>query len=179
MQLVPWHLLLMTVVIIYSHNQVNTKFLLFALLISVACFGAELMGVHTGLLFGNYSYGDTLGIKLFGVPLMIGVNWFLLIYATGVLMQQRSRVKSIYIRILAGALLLVLLDVLIEPVAIRFNYWHWADNTIPLKNYGCWFLLGAAMLYAFEKFKFDPQSKVAPVLLLMQFVFFMVLELMS
>lgn len=178
LRLVPWHLLLMAAVVFYTRNSVDTPFLLFALLIFITGFCAELIGVHTGLLFGNYNYGDTLGTKLFGIPLMIGVNWLLLIYATGGLMQY-SRVKNTYIRILAGALILVLLDVLIEPVAIRFNYWHWIENTIPLKNYVCWFLLSALMLYAFEKFKLNPQNRVAPVLLLMQFVFFIVLELLS
>jgi putative membrane protein len=178
LKLVPWHLLLMAGVIIYNHNHTDSKFLLFALLLFVLGFGAEFIGVHTGLLFGNYSYGETLGLKLFGIPLMIGANWFLLIYAAGVLLQ-RSRVKNMYIRILAGALLLVLLDVFIEPIAIHFHYWHWTSGAIPPKNYICWFLLCSAMLWIFEQFKFNPQNKAAPVLLFMQFVFFIVLGLMS
>ena len=106
---------------------------------------------------------------------MIAVNWFLLIYSTGVLMQ-RARVKNIYVRLIIGALALVMLDIIIEPVAIHFDYWHWAGNTIPVKNYICWFLLSAAMLFIFELFKFKQQSKVAPALLAMQFIFFLVLD---
>ncbi|WP_295714837.1 carotenoid biosynthesis protein [Mucilaginibacter sp.] len=177
-KLVPWHLLLMAGVIVYSYNQLSTKFLLFGLLVFTIGFSAELIGVHTGLLFGNYSYGETLGIKLFNVPLMIGVNWFLLIFSTGVLMQ-RSRIKNIYTRVIAGALVLTFLDMLIEPVAVHFDYWHWVGNSIPLKNYFCWFILSAAMLFVFEKFQFKPQSKAAAALLIMQFVFFIVLELMN
>jgi putative membrane protein len=177
-KLVPWHLLLMAGVIVYSYNQLSSKFLSFALLVFTIGFSAELIGVHTGLLFGNYSYGETLGIKLFNVPLMIGVNWFLLIYSTGVLMQ-RSRIKNIYIRIIVGALVLVSLDLLIEPVAIHFDYWHWTGNGIPLKNYFCWFTLSAGMFFAFEKFQFKPQNKAAPALLIMQFVFFIVLALIN
>lgn len=172
LNIVPWHLLLMTIVILYSHKQPGGKFLLFALSIFVIGFMAEFIGVHTGWLFGNYTYGETLGIKLLNIPLMIGVNWFLLIYATGVSMQ-RSRVKNMFFRIITGALILVLLDLLIEPIAIHFDYWHWAGNSIPIKNYVCWFLLSAGLLFIFEQFKFKPQSVVAPVLLIMQFVFFM------
>jgi putative membrane protein len=175
LKLVPWHLLLMTAIIIYSHNRPDGRLLLFVLLIAVIGFAAEFIGVHTGWLFGNYSYGETLGIKLFDIPLMIGINWFLLIYAAGVLMQ-RSRVKSTTIRIGTGALILVFLDLLIEPVAIHFNYWHWASRGIPDKNYICWFLLSALMLFVFELFRFKWQSKVAPALLAMQFVFFIVLR---
>jgi len=178
LKLVPWHLLLMTVVIVYNHHQLDGRFFLFALLIFVIGFTAELIGVHTGWLFGSYAYGETLGTQLFRIPLMIGVNWFLLIYSTGVLLQ-RSRIKNGIVRILAGAIILVLLDVLIEPMAIHFDYWHWADNHIPLKNYVCWFGLSALLLFLFDQFKFKPQSIVAPVLLIAQFVFFTGLELLN
>lgn len=176
LKLVPWHLLLMLGVIIYNHKQLNGKFISFAVAIFTLGFCAELIGVHTGLLFGSYSYGQTLGLKSWGIPLVIGINWFLLIYSIGVLMQ-RSRVKNILVRILTGALLLVLLDFFIEPIAIHFDYWHWADGGIPLKNYLCWFLISGAMLFVFEKFKFDVQNKAPVALLIMQFVFFMILGL--
>jgi len=175
--LVPWHLLLMLGVIFYNYNRLDGRFLLFALIIFMAGFMAEYIGVHTGWLFGHYSYGGTLGAKLFDIPLLIGINWFLLIYAVGVTLQ-RSRLKSRLVRILAGAMLLTLLDVLIEPIAVHFDYWHWLDAGIPFKNYICWFILSALLLFIFEQFKFKRQSIVAPALLIAQFVFFAVLNLM-
>ncbi|NHA06591.1 carotenoid biosynthesis protein [Mucilaginibacter sp. HC2] len=178
LKLVPWHLLLMTVVIIYNHDQLEGLFFLFAMIVFLTGFAAEWIGVHTGWLFGNYVYGETLGIQLSRIPLMIGVNWFLLIYSTGVLLQ-RTRIKSRIIRILTGAVILVLLDILIEPMAIHFDYWHWANNHIPLKNYVCWFGLSAVLLFGFDQFKFKQQSIVAPALLIIQFVFFMALELLN
>jgi putative membrane protein len=176
LQIVPFHLLLMLTVIILSHHKLNSRFGIFILVIFWLGFIAEWVGVHKGWLFGAYAYGDTLGLKLSGIPLMIGVNWFLLIYATGVTMQ-RSRLKSAFFRIIAGAALLVLLDVLIEPVAIKFNYWHWNTGSIPLKNYACWFVVSVAMLYVFELFSFKKQSIAAPVLLVTEFVFFGLLNL--
>jgi putative membrane protein len=107
---------------------------------------------------------------------MIGVNWFLLIYAAGVTMQ-RSRLKSAFFRVIAGAAVLVLLDLIIEPVAIKFDYWEWNDGIIPLKNYICWFFVSAGMLYIFEWFSFKKQSIAAPILLVTEFVFFGVLEM--
>lgn len=44
--------------------------------------GAEIIGVNTGLLFGNYSYGNNLGPKIVGVPPIIGINWIVLIFLT-------------------------------------------------------------------------------------------------
>ena len=170
-QIVPWHLLLMLIVIILGHQKFSNKFMLFMLIIFLSGFGLEWLGVHKYWLFGDYNYGKTLGLKLFDIPLMIGVNWFLLIYATGVTMQ-RSRLKSSFFRVITGALILVVLDILIEPVAMKFDYWHWDTDIIPLKNYVCWFFVSAAMLYVFELFSFKKQSIAAPALLATEFVFF-------
>ncbi len=145
------------------------------LIIMAAGFAAEWVGVHKHWLFGNYNYGATLGFKLSDIPLMIAVNWFLLVYATGVLLQKVP-VKTAWIKILCGGFLLVLLDLLIEPVAVRFNYWHWFGNIVPVKNYVCWLLLSMLFLTLFHQFKFKPQNWFTPVLLIVQFLFFAVLN---
>jgi putative membrane protein len=176
LQLVPWHILLMMVVIIASHRPLDGKILLFALLVFIAGYGAEWIGVHTNWLFGNYTYGETLGLQLYSIPLIIGVNWFLLVYSSGVLMQQ-LRIRNMFTRILTAGLVLVLLDLLIEPVAIKLDYWHWKDNVIPLENYAGWFLVSVVMLFVFEKFNFKKQSVVALMFLLVQFLFFAILHL--
>lgn len=174
--LVPYHLLLMLLVIIASHKWFDAKFIFFILLIASLGFTAEWLGVHKYWLFGDYSYGKTLGYKLFDIPLLIGVNWFLLIYGVGVAMQY-SRLRNALVRLLLGAAILVLLDLLIEPVAIRFDYWTWQSAGIPLKNYGCWFGLSFLLLSMFELFGFKKQNMAAPVLIITQFVFFGVLNL--
>ena len=48
----------------------------------------EILGVQLGWIFGDYQYGEALGYKLFGVPLLIGVNWTLLTLITGAIAQQ-------------------------------------------------------------------------------------------
>lgn len=174
LKLVPYHLLLMMVIVFFTHDGTRTKLTLFFILLFVAGFAVEWIGVHTGLIFGNYSYGSVLGLKLNAVPLIIGVNWFLLIYATGVALQY-SRINYSWLRIPVGAFILVLLDMLIEPVATRLGYWHWQGNIIPLKNYGCWFIISAALLLVFQIMRFKKQSMVGVVLLVSQFIFFMAL----
>lgn len=180
LKIVPFHLLLMLAVVVYSHQSFGLKLVKFALIVFTLGFLVEWTGVHYHLIFGNYSYGKTLGLKLSGIPLMIGVNWFLLIYASGVLMQY-SGIKNLNLRVITGAVVLVLLDLIIEPIAVRFDYWHWLipgqTLTAPYENYIGWFLVGGLMLGVFEAFKFNRQSPVAIVLLLMQFVFFALLYL--
>jgi len=176
--IVPFHLLLMLAVIVLNHKPMDARFLVFLFAIFPLGFAVEWTGIHTHRLFGDYIYGETLGFKLSGVPLIIGFNWFMLIYSAGVLMQ-RSRLKSFFLKALTGALLLTLLDVLIEPVAVRFDYWHWANSTIPFKNYASWFVLSFLMLLLFEAFRFKNQSMVAIVFLLTQFAFFGLLYLIT
>jgi putative membrane protein len=174
--LVPWHLLLMLAVVGGSHRPADLKFLLFAAIIYVGGFFVEWEGLHAKVLFGDYGYTNILGNKLDSVPLCIGINWFLLIYSTGITMKK-SRIRSMTIRIICGALLLVVLDILIEPVAIKLGYWYWMNNIIPFRKYVTWFGVSAAMLTVFELFKFKRQGIVAPVFLLVQFIFFAVLWL--
>jgi putative membrane protein len=175
LQLVPYHLLLMMAVIIFSHQDIDRRLVIFILCTFVLGYGVEWIGVNRHLLFGHYQYGQTLGFQLDHVPLIIGVNWFLLIYSAGVLMQ-RSRVRSMLLRVLTGALILVLLDILIEPVAVHLDYWHWVGGIIPISNYYCWFFVSAFMLVLFEKFHFKKQGIAGPALLITQFVFFVVLH---
>ena len=44
-------------------------------------FALEVVGAATGLIFGPYTYGRTLGPQLFGVPLLIAFNWLIVILA--------------------------------------------------------------------------------------------------
>ncbi|MEO6520931.1 MAG: carotenoid biosynthesis protein [Mucilaginibacter sp.] len=180
LKIVPFHLLLMLVLIVYSHQSFNLKFAYFFASLFVFGFVLEWIGVHHHLIFGNYVYGRTLGVRLFDIPLMIGVNWFLLTYATGVLMQHLG-FKNLNTRVILGAAVLVLLDILIEPVATQFDYWHWitmpGSLTAPIENYIGWFLAGGLMLGIFEAFKFTRQSMVAVVLLISQFLFFGILNM--
>lgn len=170
LETVPWHLLLMLVVLAVSHEPKSGKFLGFIAMTFLTGSTVEWIGVHKGWLFGHYSYGDTLGIKVDGIPLIIGVNWFMLIYAAGVTMQKLP--LNIFGRMVIGSTILVVLDALIEPLAVPLNYWHWQDNHIPLYNYVCWFGVSAVLLYVFQKFRFHKQSVVAPFFLATQFVFF-------
>ncbi len=48
----------------------------------------EIVGVQTGVLFGEYSYGKALGIKILDTPVMIGLNWLILIYCTSAIVNH-------------------------------------------------------------------------------------------
>lgn len=173
--LVPFHLLLMLLLLIFSIKEWSSHILLFAGIIFTAGFLIELIGVNTDAVFGSYTYGKALGIKLWQTPLLIGINWLILVYCTGILLKQ-FKIKNRFLFSLLGALILLSLDILIEPVAMRFDYWTWDGSVIPVQNYLAWFLFSGLMLWIFSSMSFNKQNKAAVVLLFSQFIFFAVLN---
>lgn len=174
--LVPFHLLLMLGLLIYSTNDFSKNIKIFALIIYIAGFLIELIGVNTGLIFGDYSYGDALGLKLWNTPLLIGVNWLILVYSTGVLLEKFN-FKSSLIFSLIGALILLGIDFLIEPVAIRFDYWSWSGGAIPLQNYIGWYIFSFLLFFVFRGLDFNKKNEAAIVLLITQIGFFLGLNI--
>ena len=188
----PFNLLLMFVLLIWTQKEKNKFFLVFL----IACFlvgvGVEMIGVNTAALFGDYHYGNVLGIKIMNVPLIIGVNWFIIIYCCGISVHtlllkiinrtpETEAVTSPALKALSvivdGATLAVFFDWLMEPVAVKLNYWQWKGaGSIPFYNYFCWFIVSIFLLAIFHYCKFEKQNKFAVNLLLVQFMFFLLLR---
>ena len=108
-------------------------------LVYIITFFSEWIGVNYGWLFGSYSYGNSLGFKIGGVPLLIGLNWVLLALVSR---QISSKLfSSKWLVIFVSAILMVLIDVIIEPLSGNLDFWYWENSTIPLSNYRDWFLV--------------------------------------
>jgi len=174
--LVPYHLLLMLALLLISTGDYSANIRIFALIVYLAGFFIEVIGVNSGLIFGTYTYGEALGIKLFSTPLLIGANWLILVYCAGVFLEQ-FKLKSNFTFSLLGALILLSLDFLIEPIAIRFDYWTWAGGQIPLQNYLGWYIFSFLLFWIFRGLDFQKQNKAAIVLLFAQAGFFLALNI--
>ncbi len=175
LRLTPLNLLLSLGLFIWANNDFSIQFYKVMAILFALGFLVEVIGVSTGVLFGEYTYGATLGFKLFETPLMIGVNWILLSLAS-------FGVSSFFLKkqlpiILLSSLLMVLMDVLIEPIAISLDFWTWALGDIPLQNYIMWFFVSLIMnaLISFNRLKID--SRISFGLLLSQILFFTLLSL--
>lgn len=175
--LVPFHLLLMLGIVLWNNTSWNKHFILFSISIFLFSFLIEMIGTNTGLIFGEYHYGETLGIKLWNTPLMIGVNWFLLVIGVGSALSY-LHLKSNVLTAIIGASMLIFLDWLIEPIAIKFDYWLWSGLDIPLQNYLAWWVLSFIFILIFRRLHFNKQNIVAVFLLLIQFLFFILLNLL-
>lgn len=120
--------------------------------IFIAGYLIELVGTKTGLLFGNYQYGSALGYTFLGVPLIIGLNWVITVAASSSIAKSFS-LSSLMLQALISALLCTVLDFVMEPVTIKYGFWNWEDDTVPIYNYICWFGFSYlfSLIYLYKK----------------------------
>jgi bisanhydrobacterioruberin hydratase len=175
----PVNLLVMFFLLIYTEGGKNKNFVLFFLLCFVVGMFVEIIGVNTGLLFGHYLYGEPMGTKLLGVPLLIGVQWFVSIYcSTHIILGFEKLVKNgvfnPFIPAIFTATVTTVFDYIIEPAAIKLNFWHWYGHDVPLYNYVCWFVISFLLSFFYFKKRKDvvPINYFAIVLFFIQIVFF-------
>lgn len=188
-----FHLLLMAGLISYSIGyNFRWNYVLFFLIAFLTGMGVEWYGTATGELFGNYSYGKVLGPSFRGVPYIIGINWFVLMYCCGTTVNlvfdklyekfkdtvpiKRNTLNAFSI-VIDGAFLAVITDFFLEPAAVKLGYWQWlGDGTIPFYNYVCWFVVSALLLAAFRLLKVYTRNIFAVNLLLIQILFFLIIS---
>lgn len=180
-QLTPFHLLLNFALFIYSFEQRNNLFYVQVLLLFFAGYSLEVIGVKSGLLFGNYTYLENLGPKLLETPILIGVNWVLVSFSSISVVEwfaQKFKIKlNQLIASILGGLLMVLTDVFIEPIAPILGFWEWDGGIIPLQNYTAWFFFGFVFCYWIVQQQLHNKSKYATFLYLLQLLFFVSLNL--
>ena len=168
--LTPFNLALTFVLLIWGNEDFSFNFFKVISVLFLIGFFVEVLGVYSGLLFGEYHYGKTLGFQFLGVPLIIGVNWVLLVVSSFAVSSYF--VSNSIITVVLSSVIMVLLDLMIEPVAIRLDFWHWQAEVIPLQNYLMWFLVALLMnwILTFNRFKFN--VKLGFGLLISQVLFF-------
>jgi bisanhydrobacterioruberin hydratase len=192
-----FNLILMASLLVFTNKDNSKHFWYFVATSCSIGFLVEVVGVNTGLLFGNYTYGGVLGFKWFNVPVLIGVQWFVTIYCCGVItyniqrwienrvlketgklpeLQHYNKVQVISL-VIDGALLAVIFDYTLEPIAQKLGYWTWANHKIPVYNYVCWFIVSAVLLLLLRMFKFSKVNHFALHLFIIQLLFFVALSL--
>ena len=148
----------------------NRNLLIWAVVTLLVTLCLEIVGVATSLVFGAYTYGQTLGLKLLGVPLLIGINWTIIIM--GIAQVAVRVLEKPLLAAFATAIFTVVFDYVMEPVAIAFDYWTWAEGDIPLQNYIAWFCIAFVFALLFAQHKLTTTNKVPTLIVGIQFVFF-------
>ena len=134
----------------------------------------EAVGVNTGYLFGDYTYGQPLGIHVLGVPITIGIMWVTL--AVGAKNFVTNYVENTTVRMMLAAGLMLVFDICMEPVAVHLDYWAWTAEEIPWSNYLTWFVVALAI--QFFLVKINTSNKIFEWLFVIQLIFFIGLNSM-
>lgn len=167
--LTPFHLLLCFAYLLLYMEKRSSKLWIFLAIVFMYTWCVECLGVNTGLLFGEYYYGRVLGLKILGTPLLIGINWLILVLSIGSLVR---RLPKWWLRIVLSALLMTLTDVLIEPMAIRYGLWNWSSPEVPLQNYVMWFLVSLPIFALYERMQLGSENRMAAWVWGLQLLFF-------
>ena len=173
--LTPLNLSVSLALLLWNHEKWDNNFLAAIIFVAVAGFFVEVAGVKTDVIFGEYAYGPTLGWKWLDVPLVMAVNWLILVYCAAAVVGRRTE-WDIWLKAFAGAVIMVSMDFLIEPVAIRYHFWHWADVAVPTQNYLAWGLISFGLMMLFHRLVPPIKNPVAIVLFLLQIIFFVALN---
>ena len=159
LSLTPLYLLVNFLLIILTLKG-NTKNVFCAIIIPIFIgFICEVLGVNFGLIFGSYSYGDNLGVKILGVPVIICFNWSLLSIITTDVVKLITTSKLLCVFI--GAFLMTLIDFLIEFSAPRFQFWEFENGIVPFWNYLSWFLISIISISAYQYFQIMTNKHVS------------------
>jgi putative membrane protein len=166
----PFTLLFTSFVFLIFQPGKSFKFTITFLVIAFLGYLAEVIGVKTGLIFGNYTYGNSLGYKLFEVPLVISINWALLICASIITIKKFFNNK--WVVLLLAAILITLIDLLIEQVAFKLDFWSFAAGMPGLHNYIGWLAVAFFSPLFFYETIIKGHFKVSLIILILQIIFF-------
>lgn len=182
MALTPYFLFVFgTLAILPVLLERNISFYVWSAAVLAVTFFLEAAGTATGRIFGPYTYGGSLGPKLLEVPVVIAFNWVLVIL--GALSLARLITGNRLAAAFLGAALAAGFDFLLEPAAMRLDYWNWTGVTtpagIPVQNYAAWFLIALAAGLPFSLLRIPAKSRVPMAYFLIQAVYFAALRLFA
>ena len=129
------------------------KGLLFIGILSIYATGIEALSIQTSFPYGAFEYNAQLGYKLFDlVPWTVSFGWVPLVIGCFALSSWIFNKRSY--QFFAGALLLVVSDLIVDPGAVLMNFWTWTYPgmyySIPFSNYLGWILssiIGGLLLF--------------------------------
>lgn len=126
--------------------------------------GIELVGVLTGLPYGDFSYGLELGPMLFGlVPVGLPVFYFPILLNSYLLVLLFLGTASLPRRFGLTLGIVLVLDLVLDPGAVALGFWGWDDPGayygVPAINYLGWLLSGSVAITVLQ-LSFDHEAVV-------------------
>lgn len=176
LSLLPLGLLINTGFLILFHRNKNLLHDIPAFLILLILgFMIEVAGVFSGAIFGIFFFGENMGPKVWETPIVIGFNWAILVYLTANIVEKTK--LHVSLKIIAGALLMVGYDIIMEQTGPKLQLWEWLHYITPIKNYIAWFIVSLIMHSALRLFKITLQNPLATTVFALQTIFFMLVAI--
>ena len=171
------NLSLMSIIVFTNIKLTNKNQIFSLLLIFLVGMLSEFIGVNYGLIFGEYTYGNNLGFKLFGVPLLIGLNWVILTVICANIASILIKNNSILLMIILGTTLMLIMDFVMEPIAPKLDLWKFKNLVVPTSNYIGWLIISILTQTIYNiQFK-EKEVKLSFNLYTAIFIFFVSLNL--
>lgn len=168
--LTPLNLFISSTLLFVNQKSLKKKEVIIVFLIFSIGMIAEILGVNYGLIFGKYDYGDNLGLKLLGVPLLIGLNWVVLTFICGSISDHF--IKNKYLSIVVGIIFMLIIDITLEPIAPTLDYWEFSGSIAPIQNYIGWAFTSLLTLSIYQFYYSSKEFTFSINLFLAQFLFF-------
>lgn len=178
--LTPLNLLISASLLLFFHQPLDKRLLAYLIIVCISGFLIEWAGTATGKIFGQYFYGNNLGVKCLDVPIIIGLNWFILSYSSVSLVNyffKNATNYSFFLMAFLASVCMVALDFFIEQVCAQLDFWYWKGSLAPLENYTAWFLFSFAFNYLLVKLMPRHQNTIGIWLYGLQCLFFISLYL--
>ncbi len=137
----PIFILIASLICLFNKNP---KTIIFLLLAGILGFISEIIGVKTGFPYGEYFYTETLGIKIFDVPIVLISSW-IIITTFSLDILNSLHLNKFFFPILFS-ITSTTYDLLIDPLMSGpLNYWEWNNHGyyfgIPLSNFLGWIIV--------------------------------------
>ena len=171
------NLTLMSIILFFNFKLNSIRQILSVLSIFLIGMITEILGVNYGLIFGDYEYGNNLGLKLFGVPFLIGINWVILTAISANIAFFLTKNKSVLSTVFIGALLMLVMDFVMEPVAPKLDMWRFENLIVPTSNYIGWLIIGLLTQMIYNLLFREKETIVSINLYAAFFLFFTFLNL--
>lgn len=167
----PLAILITFILLILNYDFKQKGFITALISIITIGFLVEFLGVNYDLFFGSYEYGNNLGYKIGGVPIIMSVNWLVLIFLAGSF-TEKIIPNPLPLKVLFAALLMVFLDIFLEICAPKLDYWKFNEEVVPISNYNSWFIISAICLYIYFKLIKEKEYTLSTNMLVIYFAFF-------
>lgn len=137
---------------------------------------AEVVGVRTGVPFGDYAYAGTLGPEVAGVPALVPLAWVMMTWPALQVGRLLGRGRTTTALVAAWAL--AAWDVFLDPQMVDAGHWTWAAphpalpgvEGIPLTNFAGWLVVSLVLVTALDALVARPTPAGPPVLPLLVYL---------